>query len=50
MRQLDLQLLVGVQVNVAMGETEEVDLNHHKNATSLILSTHLMPHSSTFLS
>lgn len=34
MKRLDLQLLGRVQVNVAVGETEEVDLNHHKNATS----------------
>ena len=34
MKQLDLQLLGRVRVNVAIGETDKVDLNHHKNATS----------------
>ena len=34
MKQLDLQLLGRVRVNVAVGETDEVDLNHHRNATS----------------
>ena len=33
-KQLDLQLLGRVRVNVAIGETDKVDLNHHKNATS----------------
>ena len=31
---LDLQLLGRVQVNVAVGEKDEVDIQHHKNATS----------------
>jgi len=30
----DLQFLGRVQLKVAIGETEEVDLSHHKNATS----------------
>jgi len=34
MKRLDLQLLGRVQINVAVGETDEVDLSHHKNATS----------------
>ena len=34
MKRLDLQLLGRVQVNVAVGETDKVDVNHHKNATS----------------
>jgi DNA-directed RNA polymerase len=34
MKTLDLQLLGRVQVKVAVGETDEVDLNHHRNATS----------------
>ena len=34
MKQLDLQLLGRLRMNVAVGETEEVDLSHHKNATS----------------
>jgi len=34
MKQLDLQLLGRVRVNVAVGETDKVDLNHHRNATS----------------
>ena len=34
MKRLDLQLLGRVRVNVAIGETDKVDLNHHKNATS----------------
>jgi len=34
MKRLDLQLLGSVRVNVATGETDKVDLNHHKNATS----------------
>jgi DNA-directed RNA polymerase len=33
-KQLDLQLLGRVRVNIAIGEKDEVDLNHHKNATS----------------
>jgi DNA-directed RNA polymerase len=33
-KQLDLQLLGRVRVNVAVGETDKVDTNHHKNATS----------------
>lgn len=34
MKKLDLQLLGRVQVSVAVGDTDKVDLNHHKNATS----------------
>ena len=34
MKQLDLQLLGRVRINVAVGETDKVDLNHHRNATS----------------
>ena len=31
---MDLQFLGSIRVNVAVGETDEVDLNHHRNATS----------------
>ena len=34
MKQLDLQLLGRVRVNVAVGDLDEVDIQHHKNATS----------------
>ena len=34
MKRLDLQFLGSIRVNVAVGETDEVDLNHHRNATS----------------
>jgi len=33
-KQLDLQLLGRCRVNVAVGDKDEVDLNHHKNATA----------------
>lgn len=33
-KRLDLQLLGRCMVNVAVGDTEQVDLNHHKNATA----------------
>jgi DNA-directed RNA polymerase len=33
-KQLDLQLLGRCRVNVAVGDTDQVDLNHHKNATA----------------
>jgi len=33
-KRLDLQLLGRVTVNVAVGEKDEVDVQHHKNATS----------------
>ena len=34
MKRLDLQLLGRVRMNIAIGETAEVDLKHHKTATS----------------
>ena len=34
MKRYDLQLLGSIRMNVAVGETDEVDLNHHRNATS----------------
>ena len=33
-QQIDLQLMGRVRVNVAVDETDKVDINHHKNATS----------------
>lgn len=33
-KRLDLQLLGRCMINVAVGDTEQVDLNHHKNATA----------------